>query len=139
MKSKYFEIFSRLRDNKRAERCRLRGPILLVEVLPKEELRTTGGLIIGRVDTHRATAEDSRRALGIVLMTGNGYDNETPCELDPGMLVMLPTNPLYLSEFPGLSDYTANTLALVNEADILITYESIEGFDAAKVTLNTRG
>lgn len=136
--SKYFDRFQRLLSPEFSSAApRLRGATLLVEVLPKEEIKTSGGIILGQSnDTHKGTADDHRRNLGLVIAVGEGYAGGEPCELKVGQLILMPYQPLYLSEFPGLKDYTANTLALVNEGDVLVVYESSAAYAKAKEVLN---
>ena len=116
--AKYFDRFKELGT----AGWTLRGASLLLEVLPKEELKSRGGIILGAAkDTHKATSEDFRRPLGIVLATG------TECtEIKVGDVVLMPFSPLYLSEFPGIGEYTQNTIALTNESDILMVFTDLE-------------
>lgn len=115
---------------------KLRGATLLVEVFPKQELKTTGGIIIGKADNQRANAEEFRRSVGIVLLQGDGYADGGEMEITTGMVIMLPYNPLFLSEFPGLPGYTKNTLALVNEGDVLFAYNSYTDYMKATEVLS---
>jgi hypothetical protein len=128
---------AKLKFQKRFEAIRdlivLRGETILLEVLPKEEIKTEGGLYLGAVDTHRATADDFRVQLGLVLLVGE--DVKT---IKPGEYVMLPFNPRYISEFPGLKDYTANALAFISEESVLFKFESEEKYEAVKIALNTK-
>lgn len=113
----------------------IKGATLVVECLPKKELKTAGGIILGAVDkTHRGTAEDMRRGLAIILACGEGYGSpDEPCTLKPGQVVMLPYSPLYLSEWPGIQGYTANTIALINESDVLIVYDDFDHIGRAEL------
>lgn len=104
----------------------LRGQAVLVEVLPKKELKTKGGLILGTVDTHRATSEDFRRPLGLVLRVGDDVDADN---VMVGDVVLMPFNPLYLSEFPGIQEYTQNGLALINESDVIVKFTGLEALE----------
>jgi len=136
MEFRYTKQFDRL---SKTTLFKLRGPTLLVEVLPKEEIKTSGGIYIGKTATQRATAEDFRRGLGIVLLQGEGYTDGSCMDITKGMIVQLPYNPMYLSEFPGLVDYTQNTLALINEGDVLFAYKSYADYVTAKELLAWRG
>ncbi len=115
---------------------KLRGATLLVEVLPKDDLKTSGGIIIGQVNNQRANAEEFRRGLGLVLLQGDGYEDGSEMEIKEGMVIMLPYQPMYLSEFPGLQDYTKNSLALVNEGDVLFYYNSMEDYHKSRRVLD---
>lgn len=134
MESKYADKFKRLTQEGK-DLYRFIGPTILVEVLPKQELKTKGGLIMGVSDSHKATAQDFRRALGVVIMVGEGYSNDK-MDVEVGNVVLLPANPIFLSEFPGLLDYTQNTLALVDEQSILFCYKNIDAYKKATEILN---
>ena len=131
MSSKYIQAFE-------AQRLAgalptIKGATLVVEILPKKELKTAGGIILSDVSkTHRGTAEDTRRGLALILAVGEGYSPDEPCSLKPGQIVMLPYSPLYLSEWAGIEGYTANSIALINESDVLIVYDNFEHIERAE-------
>ena len=129
--TKYAAAFKRLAAN--PSLYKPDGNTLLVEVLPKQELKSKGGIILGKADTHKATSEDFRRDLGLVLLRGAEVDSGAPEE---GELILMPFNPLYLSEFPGLNEYTQGTLALVDASSVLFRYPNAESFNKAKELLN---
>lgn len=126
--SKYAKAFSRIEGL-----IGLRSDTILVEVLPRQEVRTAGGIIVGKADMFRATSEDRRRNLALVLLTGVDVK-----EVRPGQLIMLPFNPLYLSEFPGLEDHTADTLAMLPESDVILKYDSVDVYLKTKELLNQK-
>ena len=131
MESKYLKAFEAQRQA--GALPTICGATLVVECLPKKEMKTAGGIILGQVNaTHRGTAEDNRRGLAVILAVGEGYSSDQPCLLKPGQVVMLPFSPLFLSEWPGLQGYTANTIALINESDVLIVYNDFEHIAAAE-------
>ena len=130
---KYKDRFDKIKDT---DLYILRGATMLVEVLPKEELKTSGGIIIAKGEMQRATADDFRRGVGVVLMVGDGYTDGSEMEIKEGMVILLPFNPMYLSEFPGLTDYTQNSLAIVNEGDVLFAYKSLDDYNKAKELMN---
>lgn len=134
MESKYAEKFKRLSQEGK-DLYRFIGPTILVEVLPKQELKTKGGLIMGVSDSHKATAQDFRRQLGLVILVGEGYA-DAEMDVNVGNVVLLPANPIFLSEFPGLVDYTQNTLALVDEKSILFCYKDLDAYKKASEILN---
>lgn len=125
MESKHYKEIDNLRQ--KALLPTILGATLLVECLPKQEMKTAGGIILGAVDkTHRGTAEEYRRGLAVILAVGEGYSSDEPCTLKPGQIILLPYSPLYLSEFYGIKGYTSNTIALVNESDVLVYYRDFE-------------
>lgn len=138
MESKYLKAFEAAREA--GVLPNFRGAILLVECLPKQELTRASGIIMGVTDkTHRGTAEDTRRALGIVLAVGEGYGDGTPCARKPGDLVVLPYSPWYLSEFPGINHYISDMFAVVNESDTLIDYDSFDHLELFKSVMRANG
>ncbi len=110
----------------------LRGATLLVEVLPKEDITTESGIIISSGNNQRANATEFQRGIGLVLLQGDGYSDGTPMDINVGMVVIMPYNPMYLSQWPGLKGYTQNSLALISEGDVLFAYKSYEDCIKAK-------
>ena len=129
--SKYAEQFKKLAATE-PKLYTLRGATLLVEVLPKEDIVTEGGIIIAAASNQRANAVEFQRGVGIVLMQGDGYTDGTPMDINVGMVVILPYNPMFLSQWPGLKGYTQNSLALISEGDVLFAYKSYEAYLKAK-------
>ena len=110
--TKYLEQFKKLDGSK----YKLAGGRMLVEILPKEEMKTTGGLIMAAPIQHKGTADTQRAVVGVVLMTGEGYvdddGNDVPMETKVGSVVVLNEFGLkYYSQFPGISTYTESKLA----------------------------
>lgn len=134
----------------------LRGSTLIVEILPPEELKTSGGLIMA-VDTDQrkgGSIEAHKVEVGVVRMAGQGYweesevyrtdsgnvvseGNYTSLECQPGSIVILPQYSIQLlSHFPGIQRPTANKLAMVKMDQILAYYPSEEAYSEAKAKLN---
>lgn len=133
MESKYLARFQKLGEIKKDIGFRLNGSRLLVEILPAKEIKTASGLVLSSPDTYKATADSYRALLGIVLMTGEGYvDDEgadVPMETKVGQIVVLNEFGLkYYSQFPGIADYTKNTVAMTSESEIQMSFDSIEEF-----------
>ena len=133
MESKYLARFQKLGEIKKDLGFRLNGSRLLVEILPAKEIKTASGLVLSSPDTYKATADSYRALLGIVLMTGEGYvDDEgadVPMETKVGQIVVLNEFGLkYYSQFPGIADYTKNTVAMTSESEIQMSFDSIEEF-----------
>lgn len=139
--SKYLEQFKRLENNK--ELYRLNGGRVLIEVLPKPELKTAGGILMAAPANFAkgSTFETQAGTVGIVLLTGEGYvDNDgTSYEIDlkPGNIVMVNDFGIKtLSSFPGLEQYTAQSLAVIDETTVQMTWPSIETFTEYSKILN---
>lgn len=132
----------------------LRGSTLIVELFPKQELKTAGGLIIHTPDDHVGgkSIEAHRAEVGIVRMSGQGYwvdadDSMKPgaityghyekLECQPGAIVVLPKYSLQLmSTFPGIERPINQKLCLVKMDQVLAYYPSLEAYETAKAELN---
>ncbi len=141
MESKYLERFKKV-----ASKLPLRGNRILVEVLPKEELKSAGGIILNApTSDHRSRTEQHRAKVAVVVAVGSGYFDDSseegedvPLDIQPGNVVMLSEFGLkYYSEFPGLSEYTGESLALALDKDVHCAWESIEAFKEYQKLLNS--
>lgn len=133
MESKYLERFRSLSEVKKDIGFRLNGSRLLVEILPAKEIKTASGLVLSSPDTFKATADSFKALLGIVLLTGEGYvdddGKDVPMETKIGQVVVLNEFGLkYYSQFPGIADYTKNTVAMTSESEIQMSFDSIDEF-----------
>ena len=133
MESKYLEKFTKLENRK--DLYRINGGRVLVELLAKEEVKTAGGLIMSAPSGYAkgSTFDSQRGTMGVILLTGEGYidSDGTPflVDLKPGNVVCLNDFGVKtLSVFPGLKDYAANSLALVDESAVQIVWPDIETF-----------
>jgi co-chaperonin GroES (HSP10) len=141
--SKYLSRFINVRE-KAADKFTLFGNRLLVEMLPKEELKSAGGLILhAPTNDHRTDMEQNRAVLALVLAAGTGYYNEesgnsVPLEVAPGNVVLVSEMGLKkYTQFPGLAEYTANQIALTRETEIHMCWPSVEAYEAYKYALNS--
>lgn len=105
----------------------LKGDMLIVERLPKVELKTKGGIIMPHdVKTYKDTMSDRVTDFGIVLMTGPGHifddGSRAPCECKPGDVILLPGNVAWYSAFGTMGDYTAFSIGLVRDAQIMLQF-----------------
>ena len=140
MESKYLERFSKIKNG---DHFVLKGDKLIVEVLPKEEFKTAGGLFL-QTDSNqvRNSSEENRVTLGLVLLTGSGFEDdegniEEP-ELKPGMVVLLAPESLRLfTQWPGLVGFTANEIALTRESHISMFWPSIDAYISYRTQLNS--
>jgi co-chaperonin GroES (HSP10) len=138
MESKYLNRFKNVEG-----KFKLNGSRLLVEVLPKREIKSAGGLVLSSPETHKATADSYRAVLATVLMLGEGYindDNEdVPMETKVGDIILINEFGMrYYSEFPGLTEYTRNTLAVTNESEIQLRFKGISDYEKFEALLNNR-
>ena len=132
--SKYLDQFLNLLDKK--ELYRVNGGRVVIEVLPRPEVKTQGGLIMAAPSgfAKGGTFETQSGTLGVVLLTGDGYvdtDGTTfDIDLKPGNVVLVNDFGIKtLSIFPGLADYAANSLAIIDETTVQMTWPDFEAFD----------
>lgn len=143
VESRYLAKFDRLRAA--GTPYVFRGNRLLVEVLPKIELKTSSGLIISTGEKQIGAAEDMAPRVGIVLDVGEGYYNDDtgapmPGEIKPGYVVMLPSigDLQYRSTWPGLNEYVPpqSGIAIVTEAPIPMYWCSVADFEEYQAVMN---
>lgn len=135
--TKYLEQFKKLEGSK----YKLAGGRMLVEVLPKKEMKTSGGLIMAAPTQHKGTADTQRAVVGVVVMVGEGYVNDdqqdVPMETKVGNVVVLNEFGLkYYSDFPGVTSYTENKLALTAESEIQMKFDSLDDLAEFERLLN---
>lgn len=141
MESKYLSIFKRV-SAEAPETYRLNGARMLVEIFPKEEVKSRGGLIItAPKEVVQGSVENMRGMLGIVLLTGPGYYNENgetiPLDVTPGTVVLLNEfSTRIFSTFPGLSDYSGNAIGMCDESAVQMQWGSIEDYLKYSKVLN---
>jgi hypothetical protein len=139
----------------------LRGSNMIVEILPKEEIRTEGGLIlqasIGQTKGDSAAAHEVITAK--VLMCGQGYWNESAgmvevepgsgiyqdthtgkyeaLEVQPGAIIFLEPN-VYrtMSHFPGIAKPTQNKLAMIKMDAIQAYFPTEQAYNEFKAKVN---
>ena len=136
MKSKYLETFKKVNSSP------FRGNRIIVEVLPKEELKMGSIIISAPKDQIKGGAEHDRAELALVLMTGSGYTddegNDVPMDLEPGNVILVSKLAFkYYSEFPGLVDYTNNAIAMIRETEIHAKWDSLESYEQYRTSLNS--
>ncbi len=133
MESKYLERFKRLSG--KDELFALHGGRILIEILKQPEIKSKSGLIVAAPSdfARGSTAETSRATLAMVLLVGSGYvdtdGTDIPVGASPGQVVMVNDFGLRtFSSLPGISDYTANSVALIDESLIQMSWPSVESF-----------
>lgn len=145
MQGDFSQEFERLRQLG-SEVFVLRGSVILVEILPPEELKTEGGLVFV-TDSNQivgGSLNQHRLEVGRVLMTGPGYWDEEkkeyePLEVKPGAIIILPQfSTQYISQFPGLLKPTCNRLATVRMDQVVGYYPTEEAYQRAKSVLNQK-
>ena len=134
MESKYLSQFVQVKD-----KYKLRGNRILVEVLPREEIKSAGGLILAAPPSdHRSTLDSNRACLAVVLAVGDGYyDDDTgedsPLDIEVGNVIMLSAYGMRLySTFPGVVDYVPEHIALIRDSDVTQAWKSKEDYEQYK-------
>ena len=141
MESKYLERFKRLTEV--PDSYCLRGDRIVVEMLPKEEIKSKGGIIL-QSDPNQVrgeTAAQGQPTLCVVLACGSGYTdddgNDVALDYEPGAVVLVSELGLKkYSTFPGMNDYNQGTIALTRESEVHMFWPSIAAYETYKKTLN---
>lgn len=132
IESKYLDHFKKAADSK--HKYIMRGNRVLVEILPKEEIKSKGGIIIQSSDRQIGAMDEYRSELGVVLDVGDGYvddDGErVMCKVKPGYVVIMPEmGTQYKSTWPGIEGAIPTFLGLVPDSSLGVYWESIEDFN----------
>ena len=133
--SRYFERFQRLVAAGRVESPEmeelgnlmvLKGNTILVERLPRVEMKTSSGIIIPSTNGYKETHADKVTDFGIVLMTGVGevLEDGTRAEMEvkPGDVILLPNSVYWYSPFGTLKNYEANSIGLTRDSAALMVF-----------------
>jgi len=133
--SRYLDKFKKLAGNEGL--FKLHGGRVLIELIQQEEIKTAGGIIVSapRDYVRGTTAESSRGTLGLVLLAGAGYydmeGNEVSLDVKTGALVLVNDFGLKcFSALPGLKDYTANSIAMIDDSMIQMSWSGVEDYAA---------
>ncbi len=142
-KSKYLPAFQKL-AKEAPELFELIGDCLLIEVIPDDEFKTKGGLILASGNDRQVNGLQADKPTFVrVLLVGAGYyDDDTlePVALDssPGDIVLVGTTSIKkFSVFGKLMTYGEATLGLIRESDIQLRFKGEEGFDRTFELLNS--
>ncbi len=139
MQSKYLGTFSALNE-RLPNFYKLFGSRILVEVLPEEELKTAGGLIVAKsASNFRSDTEENKFTAAVVIEVGQGYfDEETgkdvPLSVKRGQVVEVVRSGLRrYSSHPILgTQYSTGDLALINESHVnTLLANSVDEYAAA--------
>jgi len=141
MESKYLTMFNRVK-NEAPNTYRLNGARILVEIIPKEEIKSAGGLVLAAPrELVQGSVENMRGLLGIVILTGEGYYGDdgkaVPLDVNSGAVVLLNEFATRVfSTFPGISEYSGNSIAITDESAIQMQWPTIEDYLTYRKVLN---
>lgn len=125
MQSRFLAHFEKLKD-----KFQLNGNRILVEILPKEELMTPGGLILqADMKGYKTQTEDARPVIALILKTGDSCHED----YSVGKVAWITKHPTIISEFPGIGT-TDNKLAVITDdtSDIHVLWQSLEQYEEYK-------
>lgn len=140
MQSKYLAAFKRLKETAN-DHFILNSDRMVVEILPKEELKMGSIVIASSLKDARNSTEENRAVLAVVLLVGDGYEdddgNDVPVKYQPGEIIMLPYNSLRpYTQFPMLIGYTANEIAQTREGEVVMSWHNFESYEICKKAIN---
>lgn len=115
--SRYYHRFKKLQD---MDAMLLKGDQILVERLPKPELKTSSGLIIpGGVKTYKDTIESDTTEFGLVLMVGPGQYTDDggiiQCDSKVGDVILLPGTTYWYGAFGHIADYDPYSIGRIRD------------------------
>jgi co-chaperonin GroES (HSP10) len=140
MQSIYLERFKRLKES--GALFHLHGNRLIVEVLPKEELKKGSLIIASDMKNLKSSTEENRAQLAVVLAVGNGYFDEATGKVEAlpyeqgEVILVSPFGLKYYSQFPGIVDFTDQKIALTRESEIHMSWNDFKAFEKYKAALN---
>lgn len=120
----------------------LRGNRICVEILPRQELKSKGGIILNTsLSDHKSSVEQRRPRLCVVLHKGNGYvdENNEPVDIDveKGGIVLVSQASLDIcSELPFIAEYIPDTAGFITENSIIAYWPSYEAFEQLQKEYN---
>ncbi len=125
--SKYFKRFEKLRKEY-PELLTLKGDNILVEKLPKLEMKSKSGLILSaNINTHKNTMGDALTEFGIVLLVGPGQflddGASIECDAKPGDVILLPTSVMWYSQFGHIADYESYSIGRLRDGQIPLWFK----------------
>ena len=140
MTTKFAPFFDRVRESKDKHNFKLTGNRLLVEVLPPEEMKTSGGIVIATdLSGYKTSTQENRPLIAQILYVGTHYWDQEAGELkegaqySPGQIVWITKHPVFLSEFPGLGS-TEQKLAFITDdpSDVHAVWPSMDAYNEYK-------
>jgi hypothetical protein len=137
METKYLAFFEKVRKSAAAHGFKINGNRLLIEILPIEEIKTSGGLIMAtKVDGWKSTTEENRPTIAIIHAVGTHHYDDVTETIQPGaaypigsILWINKMSPSYISVFPGLGS-TEETLAWITDhpTDVHTSWPNMEAY-----------
>jgi len=136
------EFLKRFNELAEAGLLHLKSNTLLVEVLPKQEIKSSGGILLTTTNAQVGSAQQMASQTAIVLAIGKGFNPDAyevpPLDVKPGAVIKLPTFGLeYVSTYPGIDSVIPQyKLAFVERGSVVVAYPSIEEYERARSILN---
>jgi co-chaperonin GroES (HSP10) len=138
-KSKYLEAF---RANAALTDKLLTGGLMIVEVIPQAEIKTSSGIILAQTDRQVNSVKANLPSFVRVLAVGPGYYDEetgetTPPEVRPGQIIMVAESSVKWWSHLPLTGYRPMELGLSEESEAQIRFDSDESFVGFFSALNS--
>lgn len=130
----YLNLFKELAKESK-NLFRLTGDCLIIEELPKEELKTESGILLASVYNARNAdgIEENRPVFVKVLLCGEGFYNEEmesiPLDSKPGDICLVGKHSVkWLTSFGPIISKTDARIGLVKESEIQLRFFGDEGY-----------
>lgn len=141
MNPKYLDRFKKYAE---AKTGKLSGDNLVIELLPRAERKSSGGIIMADASDQRSQYQLLQTTIGIVLEIGEGYHDsstgeDVPLERKVGEVVWVSEGNLRrCSTFPGLEEGIEKAdIAVISESHIYKVWDSIEDYMKDQELLNS--
>lgn len=138
--SGYLKAFATAKE-KNSKNFELTGDVLLVAIIPQDELVPPSKIIIADGGSKQVNSLAAKRPVLVrVLEVGPGYYNDdgttTPCDVQVGdYLLVGPNSAQEISQYGRLQNFGRVTLAICNASERLIRWKQEEGFNSYFETL----
>ncbi len=134
MKSRYLKIIQESFASN-TDSLELNGDVLLVEELPREEVKTQSGIVLSGSVKNREGFDQNRPTYVVVLATGKGYYDEVsgaeiPLDVKPGDVILVSgvtTN--WLSHFGPIISTEGSRIGLAQAQHWHVKFNGQEGYD----------
>lgn len=130
--SKYLEAFKSAKEQA-GDVYELYGDALLVEKVPEEEMKTSGGIYIAsNVKNQIGNISDNKPFFVHVLAVGQGYydvdGKDVPVSVQPGDIILIGVNSVKWFSQLEIPSYESFSVGLTRESEIQLKFKGQEAY-----------